>query len=188
MLYSSIEFIYLFLFSLICYMVSTNYIYRMSILLFASGFFYFYSGFFDSVIFGICLIVMYFGTFCNESRVPQRARSLLFYFTSLLLAANLFYGKYSYWFATEVLNHFDFNPEGIEKKVLPIGISFYTLQGIGYLIDVKNKNAKREPFLISILFISFFGQLIAGPIVRYNELVPQLKTLNVRVNYEHLKK
>jgi alginate O-acetyltransferase complex protein AlgI len=60
--------------------------------------------------------------------------------------------------------------------VLPIGISFYTFEGISYLVDVYRGTirAERNPLRYAF-FISFFPHLIAGPIVRYGFLAPQLK-------------
>ena len=58
--------------------------------------------------------------------------------------------------------------------VLPLGISFFTFQALSYVVDVyRGAPAVRSPFAYA-LYISFFPQLIAGPIVRANELVPQL--------------
>ena len=58
---------------------------------------------------------------------------------------------------------------------LPIGISFYTFQTISYLIDVYKKNYKAEKSIFKFsLFVSFFPQLVAGPIERPGNLIPQL--------------
>src|SRR5918911_4092361 len=59
--------------------------------------------------------------------------------------------------------------------VLPIGISFYTFEGISYAVDVYRGDleAERDPLRYAV-FISFFPHLIAGPIVRYGILQPQL--------------
>ena len=59
--------------------------------------------------------------------------------------------------------------------VLPLGISFYTFQSMGYLIDVYSGKtaAERNPLRFA-LFVSFFPQLIQGPIGRYDQLAPQL--------------
>ncbi len=58
--------------------------------------------------------------------------------------------------------------------ILPIGISFYTFQQISYLADCRSGTAPSYPFRKYAYFVSFFPQLIAGPIVRHNELIPQL--------------
>ena len=58
---------------------------------------------------------------------------------------------------------------------LPIGISFYTFQGVSYLIDVyRGDGSAQKNFLNVGLYISFFPQLIAGPIVRYSQIERQL--------------
>ena len=59
--------------------------------------------------------------------------------------------------------------------LLPLGMSFYTFQSIGYLLDVYNGKVQAERnFVRYFLFISFFPQLIQGPIGRYDQLEPQL--------------
>jgi D-alanyl-lipoteichoic acid acyltransferase DltB (MBOAT superfamily) len=59
--------------------------------------------------------------------------------------------------------------------ILPMGISFYTFQSAGYTIDVYRKNAKpQRNFFKLLLFITFFPQLVAGPIERTENLMPQL--------------
>ncbi|MBR2439829.1 MAG: MBOAT family protein [Lentisphaeria bacterium] len=60
---------------------------------------------------------------------------------------------------------------------LPIGISFYTFQAISYVVDVYRGTIKAQRNLIDMgLYITFFPQLIAGPIVKYHDIEPQLKT------------
>ena len=59
--------------------------------------------------------------------------------------------------------------------LLPLGMSFYTFQAVGYLIDVYNGKTKAEKnFFYYFLFVSFFPQLIQGPIGRFDQLEPQL--------------
>lgn len=61
------------------------------------------------------------------------------------------------------------------KLILPVGISFYTFQALSYTIDVYNgRIEKEESFLRFALYISFFPQLVAGPIVKASEFLPQL--------------
>ncbi len=57
--------------------------------------------------------------------------------------------------------------------VLPLGISFFTFQQISYLIDLRRGTAPRYAFADYALYVSFFPQLIAGPIVRHDEIVNQ---------------
>ena len=59
---------------------------------------------------------------------------------------------------------------------LPVGISFYTFQTLSYVIDVYRGNVKTEKnFFFYALFVSFFPQLVAGPIERPDNLIPQLR-------------
>jgi D-alanyl-lipoteichoic acid acyltransferase DltB (MBOAT superfamily) len=68
--------------------------------------------------------------------------------------------------------------------LLPIGISFYTFQALGYSIDVYYGTTKVErDFPTYALFVSFFPQLVAGPIERSNNLLPQFKKEH-RLDYE----
>lgn len=65
------------------------------------------------------------------------------------------------------------------QLMLPIGISFYTFQTLGYLIDIyRGKYAAERHFGYYFLFVSFFPQLLSGPIGRGDRLLPQLKALS----------
>lgn len=77
-------------------------------------------------------------------------------------------------FLTENFNRIGINIP-VLKAVLPIGISFYTFGGLSYVIDVFRKEAKPEPNILRLaLYISFFPQLMAGPIVRYNAVAADI--------------
>ena len=92
----------------------------------------------------------------------------------------LFVFKYFNFFAGAVadfLNMFalHLHPTTL-KLLLPVGISFYTFQTLAYVIDVYRGNVKAERhFGVYAAFISFFPQLVAGPIERTNNLLPQIK-------------
>ncbi|MCI8477064.1 MAG: MBOAT family protein [Oscillospiraceae bacterium] len=62
--------------------------------------------------------------------------------------------------------------------VLPVGISFYVFQAMGYVIDVYRGGAVERSFLHYALFLSFFPQIISGPIGRAEELLPQFRTIH----------
>ncbi len=71
--------------------------------------------------------------------------------------------------------------------LLPVGISFYTFQAIGYTVDVYRGSVSAEQrFWRYLLFISFFPQLVAGPIERSGNILPQLQ-LPARFSYERAK-
>lgn len=59
---------------------------------------------------------------------------------------------------------------------VPVGISFFTFQAIGYMLDVYHGRVKLEKdFTDYVLFVSFFPQIASGPISKANELLPQIK-------------
>lgn len=64
--------------------------------------------------------------------------------------------------------------------LLPIGISFYTFQQIAYLVDVYRDKGIQRRFIEYLFFVSFFPQLIAGPIVHHKQLIPQLALVKQR--------
>lgn len=67
--------------------------------------------------------------------------------------------------------------------LLPIGISFFTFQGISYLIDVYRKETSLQRNILHLgLYISFFPQLIAGPIVRYHDIAKQIKKRSIPIS------
>lgn len=60
--------------------------------------------------------------------------------------------------------------------ILPVGISFFTFQGISYIVDIYNKKVTKAYSVLDVLlYISFFPQLVAGPIVRAHDFLPQLE-------------
>jgi len=89
--------------------------------------------------------------------------------------ALLFFFKYTN-FALSVINAVPFINIPYINVSLPIGISFYTFQIISYIVDVYRGNAKvQNSFVRFGTYIALFPQLIAGPIVRYNEIEAQLE-------------
>ncbi len=64
---------------------------------------------------------------------------------------------------------------GVDEVLLPLGISFFTFQQIAYLMDVYGGHPAERNLLRYALFVSFFPQLIAGPIVHHGEMIPQFR-------------
>lgn len=95
----------------------------------------------------------------------------------------LFVFKYLLFFDTTVSQLFSFVHRQINfpqfTMLLPLGISFYTFQALGYLIDVYRRSVKPERnFGMFTLFLTFFPQISSGPIERAGELLPQLRNLH----------
>ncbi len=101
-------------------------------------------------------------------------------FAKLFLALGIIYNisilfvfKYSGFFAEVILSKAVAESMNL-GFVLPIGISFYTFQSVSYLIDVYRGSAAEKSFINLGTYISMFPQLIAGPIVRYDDIAVQL--------------
>ena len=95
-------------------------------------------------------------------------------------------GYYKYFnFIKWNINHFLDLDLFINTIVLPLGISFYTIQQISFVIDAYKRENADYSFLEYALYVSFFPQLVAGPIVYQSEFVPQLHE-KIHVNYENL--
>ncbi|TGK78250.1 MBOAT family protein [Leptospira noumeaensis] len=100
-----------------------------------------------------------------------------FYF----LWGTLFQITGSFFFAPESIQTFLNSQFGVDSITLPLAISFYTFQMVAYTIDIKRGNAEENPsFLKYALFIFFFPQLVAGPIVRHGEFFYQLEVWNAK--------
>jgi D-alanyl-lipoteichoic acid acyltransferase DltB (MBOAT superfamily) len=84
--------------------------------------------------------------------------------------------------------NFEYVPSKL-NLILPIGISFYTFQTLSYAIDVYKNKIKPETNLARFtLFVTFFPQLVAGPIERFGHLNPQLKKKKIFFNLDNIKK
>ena len=118
----------------------------------------------------------YFGRSISSQ---NKARQIKLFFALTFNLALLLYFKYANFLAEnlEYFTHFIFPQSqfSITKTLLPerlpIGISFFTFHAISYLIDIYRNKCKAQKNLLELaLYIAFFPQLIAGPIVRYNTI------------------
>ncbi len=111
----------------------------------------------------------------------KKQKSLLLAFC---VAANLLLlGYFKYFnFFVEIWNQLAGSTAQLSVKTvaLPIGISFYTFQALSYVVDVyRGENRAQKSFLYMMLYISFFPQLIAGPIVKYHDIERQIEDRRV---------
>lgn len=96
------------------------------------------------------------------------------------------YFKYSDFFITNI-NVLLISNMPLLKLALPLAISFFTFQQIAFLVDTYRKETKEYDFLNYALFVTFFPQLIAGPIVQHQEMMPQFKKMrNKIINYKNV--
>lgn len=98
----------------------------------------------------------------------------------------LFYFKYYDFFIGNINSIFKTNFP-ILNLMLPLGISFFTFQQLSFLIDSYKGKSQKYDFLSYCLFVTFFPQLIAGPIVLPEEMLPQFEDHNnKKINYENM--
>ena len=121
------------------------------------------------------LINYLFGLLVGEGACSQKRKRC---FLTLCIAANLgilFVFKYSDM-AVLTLNRFLGLGIPAPQIALPIGISFFTFQAMSYVIDIYREDVMREKNYFNVLlYISFFPQLIAGPIVKYHDIDQQIR-------------
>lgn len=98
----------------------------------------------------------------------------------------LFCFKY-FNFTIENINAVTGSQFALRNIALPLGISFYTFQQVSFVVDSYRGDIKRYQFLEYALFVSFFPQLVAGPIVLHSEMIPQFADRRKRqVNFSNL--
>ncbi len=97
-------------------------------------------------------------------------------------------GYYKYMdFLIQNLNRVFHSEIALWHMALPLAISFYTFQQIAYLVDSYRQETKEYDFLNYAVFVTFFPQLIAGPIVHHAEMMPQFDKVRNKVkNYYHI--
>jgi alginate O-acetyltransferase complex protein AlgI len=177
MVFSSSIFLFFFLPLVIIgyYLLKENY--RVYFLMLASLFFYAWGEPKYVLIMLLSIIINYtFGLFIHKSISAQK-KILAKIFLALAVALNLgilFYFKYLDFTITTINRTFH-TDIALRDIVLPIGISFFTFQGMSYVIDLYWQKVKvqKNPGLLAF-YISFFPQLIAGPIVRYIDIEKQI--------------
>ncbi|MDD7408922.1 MAG: MBOAT family O-acyltransferase [Anaerovoracaceae bacterium] len=123
------------------------------------------------------------------SRLPESRTALRKAVLIIGLAGDvgaIFYYKYYDFFIKNVNAAFDtsFN---LRHIMLPLGISFFTFQQISYLVDSYRGETRDYGFIEYALFVVFFPQLIAGPIVLHSEVIPQFRDRSKRkLNMENM--
>lgn len=176
MVFSSLVFLYIFLpFVLIGLSICRKTNYQNAFLFLASVLFYSWGGPKFAIVFLCSILLNWFLGIAIEKWENQK-KSILAASIILNLSILILY-KYTNFFIDNwnaFVSIFNCNPITIEKIALPIGISFYTFQGVSYVIDVYRKTVPAQRNLITLgAYISLFPQLIAGPIIRYNEIQSQ---------------
>lgn len=187
MIFTQINFIIFFIVVLVFIIIVKNNRARKIFLLISSYYFYAYWDYrFVSLLFIYTVVNYAVGFFLSKTDVTNTRKALL----TLNLIFNLgvlgIFKYYNFFISSfEVM----LAPLGWHLKtlniILPIGISFYTFHTLSYTIDLyKRKIEVCKDFLDFALFVAFFPQMVAGPIVRASEFLPQLK-ISHNINWEN---
>ena len=156
--------------------------------------YYFYAFYQASLILLIVLTtaVSFFMSCLIEKTEKKSRRKLYLAITLIVCFGVLFFFKYFNFLSGSVFGLINlFGGEAspiVLNLILPVGISFYTFQTLSYVIDVYRGEVKSEKnFFFYALYVSFFPQLVAGPIERPGNLIPQLREPH-SFNIENFKK
>jgi alginate O-acetyltransferase complex protein AlgI len=174
MLFHSSEFLFFFLLIFPIYWLSQTASFRRLILLAASYWFYMaWDVRFGALMFASTFIDYVIGLALDRYRSP-RTRKLLICSSVIVNLSILGFFKYFNFFQSSLEDAL-----GVEWSllniILPVGISFYTFQSLSYTIDVYRREIPTERNFVNFaLFVVFFPQLIAGPILRASQFLPQL--------------
>ncbi len=188
MSFVSIEFAILFAVVITLLFVVRNAFVRKLILGLASAFFYaWWDWRFLALLATITVLDFYVSRFLVVTQCPRTRKRLLW----LSIVVNLgFLGvfKYCNFFLSSLAGLFGplgWRPGALEV-ILPIGISFYTFETLSYVVDVYRGVARPARSLLDYsIFISFFPRLVAGPIMRARDFLPQLER-GVQINVANL--
>lgn len=124
------------------------------------------------------LILIFYTIILNYSLAPVIVRTKSKLPITMGLIFNLLplvFFKYAVFLCETFLPGGYLKPDSIlSDLILPLGISFYTFQGMSYLMDVSRGNVKVARFIDFSVYLTFFPQLVAGPIIRSKDFLPQL--------------
>ncbi len=184
MLFNSLEFLFIFLpivFTVYFLISKTRLIkYSNLWLLIASLYFYAYYKIEYLPLIIISILFNYTMGYFIQKDFKQGMKKFLLIFAIVGNLGLLCYYKY-FNFVLETINSFNLTHFDTMKILLPLGISFFTFQQISYITDTYKGEAKQTNIIDYSLFVSFFPQLIAGPICMYKELIPQFQDMAKKV-------
>lgn len=175
LLFNSKEFLILFIVFFGFYIIfrKTYYFRLFYVSIFSLFFYYKCSGIFFLLLIFSSIVDYFIAKYIYENtRKHKRKRALII--SVIINLGLLFYFKYTNFFIDNY-NFFASKEIGNLDIFLPIGISFYTFQTMSYTIDVyRGKLKPTRNFIEFLFFVSFFPQLVAGPIVRASQFIPQI--------------
>lgn len=190
MLFSSYEFVFAFLpITTVVYFALSkinNPYPQRAFLAAASLFFYSYFEWSYFLIISVSILVNFILAKISLAGKLQNIKKVLFALSVVFNVGLIGYYKY-YDFTVDTINSIASTDIPLKNILIPLGISFFTFQQLSFQLRTLKTDSKKLNFIDYTLFVSFFPQLIAGPIVLYNELVPQIEDSKKRfLNTENL--
>lgn len=179
MLFNSVIFVLFFAFTYALYLILNHRMQNLFLLVMSYVFYTWWDWRFAGLILASTLIDYAAGLFIEHASTSAKKKMFLFISVCSNLGI-LFFFKYFNFFAesfTELFNIIGFSPDPVTLRIiLPVGISFYTFQSMSYTIDLYRGSLKpTRNFINFALYVSFFPQLVAGPIERASHLLPQVE-------------
>jgi alginate O-acetyltransferase complex protein AlgI len=187
MLFHTFTFLPFYILFIACYYSFSNPKFRVGVLLFFSNVFY---GWWNWKLLGLIWLTIGLDFIISKKIYRANTKKEKFRFLLVTLIVNFsLLGFFKYW------NFFmgSFHSIGlvaadrfvVENLILPVGISFYTFQSVSYSLDVYRERLKPVDSIIDYAaYVSFFPQLVAGPIERIESLLPQIVRFN-KFDFDH---
>lgn len=184
MLFSSVIFLFYFLpiVFISYYLLSFSKTLQNILLFFVSLFFYAWGEPYYVVllIFSICLNYC-LGLLIQKYHTDKNKKKIFLIIACICNVGLLFIFKYLYFTVSTLSSIFGF-AYSLKPITLPVGISFFTFQALSYVIDIYRQDAKAQKNIMYVgLYIAFFPQLIAGPIVRYTSIEKQIQERKINM-------
>lgn len=192
MLFNSIDFLVFFPIVALLYFIFPRRIRYIWLLLSSYYFYMCWNPVLIFLLLGVTLISWLLGGWLERTVSKSHAAKGLVAVGCVILLGILGYFKYAAFLVQSVnglLKYVHINPVPQHDVILPVGISFFTFQALGYVIDVYRGNMKAEKNILRYaLFVAFFPQILSGPIGRAGSLLKQIREDSEHAvwNYERI--
>lgn len=191
MLFNTIDFVVFFVFVISIITVIRNRNFNLVFLIGVSYFFFYFSNNFLISLLVFSTILDYFVAkeiWRTNDKSKKKKLLLISLIGNLGLLGFFKYTDFAISQFNEIFNFFGINQLGLLEIVLPVGISFYTFQTLSYTIDVyRGSLSPVKSFKEFALFVAFFPQLVAGPILRASNFLPQIRDKFIEIKSKNLK-
>lgn len=184
MLFNSVEYLLLFLPSVFCiyFLLNKFKLYSLGTIFLLTASLFFYGSYKLEYLYilVVSIIINYFFSLLFKRNLTPMQKNITL-ILALISNIGILLGFKYFLFIYKIYSLLLHAPFNAMEYIMPLGISFFTLQQISYIIDCYKGEVKDYNFFDYALYITFFPQLVAGPIVRHQEMIPQFNDLTKRV-------